>query len=263
MGEQYTHGLLDAWRKWNCGSHPFVLAGDEYLLVGPKSRALVAPPYSSWDALTQDSDFGRSGDRRLHLDLVPVPFTGDVERAKVVLLLLNPGLEPGDYFGEFEVPGFRARLVDNLHQDFSKTEYPFVYLDPAFAWHPGYRWWHGKFQGVIAALAKQWHASYADARCHFAKIMACIELVPYHSVSYGLPEKICKQLPSVRLARDYVRDVLRSRSESGDVLIVVTRKSSMWELDKSNNVIIYNGSETRAAHLTPKSRGGAGIVPFF
>jgi hypothetical protein len=253
--------LLTAWRDWKSDSPPFYLAGDEELASGSKSSALMAN-YSSWEAFTRDPDFGKSGDRRFHLGLVPVPFTGDLERAKVVLLLLNPGLEPGDYSGEMKVPGFRDRLADNLRQDFSTTEFPFVYLDPAVAWHPGYRWWHGKFQRVIADLAKLWHVSYADARRHFAKTMACVELVPYHSVSYSLSDRIRESLRSTRLAREYVRTVLRPRSEAGEVLIVVTRQDKAWGLAESKHVITYSGSERRAAHVTPRSRGGGKIVEF-
>ena len=76
-------------------------------------------------------DFGVPGDTRFHLGLVPAPFAGDIGRAKVIVLLLNPGPEPDDYFGEHKVPGFRDRLICNLRQDFSRTECPFVYLDPA------------------------------------------------------------------------------------------------------------------------------------
>jgi hypothetical protein len=177
--------LLTAWRDYEFNSPPYLLGGDDPLLSKPRSRAHVAI-HLSWESFIEEKDFGVPGDTRLHLGLVPVPFAGDIERAKVIVLLLNPGLEPDDYFGEYKVPGFRDRLICNLRQDFSRTEYPFVYLDPAISWHSGYRWWHGKFQRVIAALAKAWGVSYGDARRHFAKVIACVELVPYHSVSYSL-----------------------------------------------------------------------------
>lgn len=253
--------LLTTWRDWRFDSPPFLLAGDETLLSGPRSstRAVV---HQSWQSFIGGGDFGVRGDTRFHLSLVPLPFVGDVEHAKIVVLLLNPGLEPDDYFGEFQVPGFRDRLIDNLRQDFSRTEYPFVFLDPAISWHSGYRWWHGKFQRVIASLAGSWDVSYADARLHLAKIMACVELVPYHSVSYALSGKVRGGLRSAELACDYVHTVLRPRSEAGETLIVVTRHSSTWGLPESAHVVSYSGSETRAAHLTPTSRGGQRIVEF-
>ena len=142
--------LLNVWREWEIGSPPYILKGDDVLLsrAGADSRIAV---YPSWESYTQRDEFGRPGDIRLHLNLIPIPFVGDLARARIVVLLLNPGLEPDDYFAEFTVPGFRDRLLDNLRQEFKNPRYPFVYLDPALSWHSGYRWWHGKFQGLIAA----------------------------------------------------------------------------------------------------------------
>jgi hypothetical protein len=172
--------LLTAWHDWKFGSPPFFLAGDEVLGFQPNNCSVL---HATWESLTGTPDFGAPDEKRFHLSLVPVPFIGDVEHSKIVILLQNPGLDPADYFGEFKVPGFRARLIDNLRQDFSRTEYPFVCLDPDFSWHSGYRYWHEKLQGIIAVLAEKWHLDYADARLHMAKIIACIELVSYHSVS--------------------------------------------------------------------------------
>jgi hypothetical protein len=92
--------------------------------------------------------------------------------------------------------------------------------------------------------------------------MACVELIPYHSVKYDLPERIRRKLRSAELACDFVHGVLRPRSDAGEVLIVVTRQSLAWGLAESKHVITYSGSETRAAHLTPTSRGGRRIVEF-
>jgi hypothetical protein len=107
-----------------------------------------------------------------------------------------------------------------------------------------------------------WGVGYEDARKHFAKLMACLELVPYHSVSYGLSDGIRGKLSSVKIACQYVQEVLRPRAEAGEILIVVTRHSAKWGLPESSHVITYLGSETRAAYLTPNSRGGKRIVAF-
>ncbi len=249
--------LLEVWNGWIPTDYPFLFPGDDALLDKKWSA-----PFTSWESFYGDESFGARGDTRFHLSLVPVPFTGDLRTAKVVLLLLNPGLEADDYYGEFKVPGFRQRLIDNLRQDFSKTDYPFVYLDPSISWHSGYHWWHGKFQGLISSLSKDWGVTYADARRRFAKLVACVELVPYHSVTYGLPGKIRRALRSVVLARDHVQSVLRPRCETGEALIVVTRQTSAWGLSESLNTVMYSASEARAAYLTPSSRGGGRILEF-
>lgn len=246
------HELLKAWRDFECGSPPFLLAGDEVLL--PSSGSRTSAFYSSWESFAGDSRFGEQGSERFHLDLIPVSFAGDLCHAKVVILLLNPGLDPADYFGEFKVPGFRDRVVNNLRQDFRNTEYPFLYLDPAFSWHSGYRWWHGKFQRIIAEISKSRNISYAEARRYLSKVLASVELVPYHSFTYGLSDARRRQLRSANLACDYVKNILRPRSEAGDVLIVVTRQSRTWDLVASTNIVIYSGPETRASHLPQKAK---------
>lgn len=93
--------LLTAWHDWEFNSQPYLLGGDDLLLSKPRSRAQVAI-HSSWESFIGEEDFGVPGDTRFHLGLVPVPFAGDIERAKVIVLLLNPGLEPDDYFGEIQ-----------------------------------------------------------------------------------------------------------------------------------------------------------------
>jgi hypothetical protein len=251
--------LLKAWRDWEFGSAPYLLSGDDALKKGPKQHVAT---HASWEDFIGEASFGSRGDTRLHLGLVPVPFAGDVEKATVIVLLLNPGLEPDDYFGEYKVPGFRDKLICNLRQDFSRTAYPFVYLDPAIAWHSGYRWWHGKFQSVMASLAKEWKVNYSDARRYFSQILACVELVPYHSVSYGLPDRIREELTSAKIALEYVRNFLRPRADAGELLIVVTRQTSTWGLIEAAHVVTYEGPETRAAHLNPGSRGGKRVLEF-
>ena len=92
-------GLLTTWRDWKFSAPPYLLGGDDTLLSKPRSKAQVVI-HSSWESFIGEGDFGVPGDTRFHLGLVPVPFAGNVKRAKVIVLLLNPGLEPDDYFGE-------------------------------------------------------------------------------------------------------------------------------------------------------------------
>jgi hypothetical protein len=253
--------LLAAWGEWLPVTPPFVLSGDEHVMMRPR-RHPFSVVYQTWGEYAGAPDFWGGTDRSFHLGLLPVPFVGDIRSARVVILLLNPGLAPLDYFAELRVPTFRERQLRNLQQDFAGTDHPFLYLDPDFAWHSGFGWWHGKFRSVIAALARQWKCSFRDARRVVAQHLAAIELVPYHSERYRLSTPLREKLRSSALARDYVRDVLASRASVGDVLLVVGRQAQAWGIAEANNVIVYRGSEARAAHLTPRTRGGQKIVAF-
>ncbi len=59
---------------------------------------------------------------------------------------MNPGPGPHDYYGEYEVPKYRAALLANLKQG---PPTPFLFLDPQFAWHGGFDWWQEKLAKVI------------------------------------------------------------------------------------------------------------------
>jgi hypothetical protein len=85
-------------------------------------------------------------------------------------------------------------------------------------------------------------------------------LLPYHSTSFHDGGQWLKKLPSVQLARSFVHDVLVPRVRRGEATIVVTRKARLWRLPKLRGIVHYEGSESRAAHLSPTSRGGQAIL---
>ena len=104
--------LLEEWARWRpLGT--LILDGDrEALRQARSSRQAVIN--RSWRAAYRAGDFAAPGDNRLHLGLVPQPFIGDLRRASIFVLLLNPGLSPSDYYGEYQVPSFRRALLANL-----------------------------------------------------------------------------------------------------------------------------------------------------
>ena len=94
--------LLNEWRKWDSGDFPYVLDTDADVLESSSWKPGTAK-YRGWRKATGDPDFCKSEDKRLHLGLIPVPFMGDMLNASIYVLMLNPGLGPGDYF-EYKVP---------------------------------------------------------------------------------------------------------------------------------------------------------------
>jgi hypothetical protein len=189
-----------------------------------------------------------------------MPFLGDVRRASVYVLLLNPGLGPHDYYAEYEVPTFKAAVLANLRQDFSDNTERFLFLDPRFAWHGGFAWWHGKLVGVIEQLANRWKVAFAEARTRLATHLACIELFPYHSANFRDRDRWLSNLPSVALARSFVHEVVMSRVRSGEAMAILTRQARLWNLPRHRGVIEYSGQQARAAHLSPDSPGGQAII---
>lgn len=250
--------LLGAWAAWKPREPPFVLEVDRPILESESSVAATVS-FSSWQAAHESQDFCAPRDTRLHLGLIPTPFVGNMRRASVYVLLLNPGLGPQDYFGEYEVRDFRAALLANLRQDFRDGE-PFLFLDPRYAWHGGFGWWHGKLAFVMERLAERWQVPFAEARKRLASQLACVELLPYHSATFRNRSRWLRDLPSVSLARNFALTAIMARVRSGDAIAVVTRQSRVWGLPKHKRVVSYDGQQARAAHLSPNSLGGQAII---
>lgn len=249
------HQLLEAWRTFRPTQGPFVLAEDRPLLNEPGLTCRCG----DWRGYVADPDFGATRDPALHLDLLPMPFVGNLETASVYLLMLNPGLAPSDYFAEYEVPEYRAALRANLRQDQGSS---FFFLEPRFSWHGGFGYWHGKLHGLIAALAQRRGISYGAARMLLQSRLAVLQLAPYHSPTFALPDRVLHSLRSVELARAFAVEELLPRAQTDDCLVVVCRRARAWELPDVRNVVVYGASEARAAHLGPASRGGKAIIDF-
>jgi predicted transport protein len=250
--------LLNTWRLWDAAEPPFVLQDDEPVLRQVKGKVT-----QTWDEAHTAHDFGLPGDRRLHLGLLPHPFCGDVANASIYVLMLNPGVGFQDYYGEYHVPDYRSAVVATLRQEFQPDVLPFMYLDPKFAWHGGFAWWHGKLAGVIKHLCNHWQTSFAEARARLARCLASIELVPYHSESFGNARGIAKRLPSAQLAARFVREFVLPKVRDGKGIVIVTRKVRAWELPDGPGIIKYTAGQSRGAHLGLNSPGGAAIIKRF
>lgn len=213
---------------------------------------------TSWEKYLQDG-LPNGQDFALHLGLIPLPWLGDLERASVFILLLNPGLDPSDYFGEYKVPGLREALVENLRSS-PDRQYPLLWLDPKHSWHSGARYFRGKLNWLVEEFVQQGAKSYLEALQFVASQVCCLQLVPYHSVSFGLTDNVVSRLKSSALARRFVREHLAARP---GILTIVTRRSKDWGLEDGGRVVVYTGAEARSAHLGRNSRGGKAILDHF
>ncbi len=250
--------LLDAWADWRPDSPPFVLDGDREVLNSLQSaRAVVT--HRSWKEAFQAPDFCAPG-RKLHLALLPQPFIGDVRKASIYILLLNPALSPSDYYGEYDVPEYREALLANLKQPPRSDTTPYLFLDPKFAWHGGFSWWQNKLARVMNVWRPARKVSFAEARSLLASSIASIELFPYHSSSSKMQVAGCGSSSRVRLAREFVADLVLQRVQDGKAIVIVTRKVAQWNLPKHDGVVTYNPAQARGAHLTPESPGGRAIL---
>lgn len=248
--------LISSWSQFNFKDRLLTHPGDCYLRQ--KSRNDELAIYKSFDDYFLSKHFGLSGDKSLHLGLLPIPYIGNLKQADIFILMQNPGLSSGDYFGEYLNKPFKAALKRSLLQTNSNDKYPFIFLNPEFSWHPGFQYWQKKFDWIIENLKQKNSCSYQDAMSHLSKRLVCLELLPYHSQSFGAGAML-KKLHSVDLMKKYAREFLLPKARSKKILMIVARSQKDWKLDTCSEVIVYKNTETRAAHFTGNSRGGKAI----
>jgi hypothetical protein len=256
--------LVEFWRKCKLKKPPFFHPADRAALWQKNGR-FIETDVLNFDSFIAGPRFGGSDDNLLHLSLRPVPYLGNLARAKIFILLLNPGLEYADYWAEDERQPreFRERLESNLRQSFDGVKFPFFKLDPQFCWCSGFKWWEGKLRETIRRIAKERNTKYFEAMRDLSGKLACLELVPYHSSSFR-SHALLKDLESVKMATKFVETILIPKAEAGKCTLIVTRRVKDWgfsrSVKKSENIVIYRGGETRGASLGPKSSGGKAIL---
>src|SRR5713226_9347196 len=74
----------------------------------------------------------------LRFDVLPAPMVGDPRRARVWLLMLNPGFAEGELEDEEGDNYYRAQRRLAL---IGQARYPFWPLDPDLSWTVGGRYW--------------------------------------------------------------------------------------------------------------------------
>lgn len=248
------HPLIETWRRFSVSKPPFILEEDR-----PFLPAEIIRTYDSHESYIAGDIFCHKEDRTLHTGLLPIPYSGALENAKIFLLQLNPGLSPGDYFAEYHVAEFRDAQYRCLRQENANDDFPFIYLDPRFCWHPGFEYWQGKLHQIICKIRGNNNCSYQEASSILSKNVALLELLPYHSRNFDAGKHL-KYLYSVKLIQSYVKEILIPKAEKDQITIVVMRKGNIWGLYESDNVVVYGGHENRAAHLSLNSRGGKAIA---
>lgn len=240
--------LIEFWKKAPLDKHRYVHPDDQDQL---KERFIHEPIFTSDDyglALRE----GRLQNSKLHLTLLPTPYLGDLRNARVAILLLNPGLDATNFHTARHFPNLDKIMRGVIHQT---TPYnPF--LDPKWAWTSGFQWWERKLRGVAQIISKRnFNADYGKTLDLLSKEIACIELVSYHSTSFGGPTN----LPSAQAAREAALEIASNANRT----VIVTRSAAKWNLPAANNIITYGRGQARGASLSEKSSGGQAILRAF
>jgi hypothetical protein len=244
-----THELIRSWKKASLNVPPYIFPKDNAILSNKTMKTFL-----SLDDYVTSPEFGMQSDRSLHLGLLPIPYIGCLEKASIFILMLNPGFSPTNYFSEQNSQEYKKAHMHTLRQENTKDDYPFIFLDPKFSWHPGFEYWQKKLQTIIEAYAKQAQITYQQALKFISQKLACLELFPYPSKTFGATA-ILDILPSTTLMLKYTQEIIKPKARNDEVVVIVARGAKYWNLI-GHNIFPYGTAEARAAHLSLESRGG-------
>ena len=185
----------------------------------------------------------------IHFGLLPQPFIGDVENAKIIICSLNPGFSTDDYnTDELHHNDILEQLNPDNHNKtlFWLTEKP----DDKGNLSGGAKWWQGKLdqkdkeKSLVYNIIKEYKsdvASLSDEELKkekekvfkvLSENMAAIELFPYHSAKFNY--NYLKNCESTNKIIEYVKE-LAEKSKGKNRLICFTRSFKYWEVDKIEN----------------------------
>ena len=194
-----------------------------------------------WKKLPSQSPYVLSDDRdvlskinrieNFEFDILPEPFLGSIDTAKVILLNLNPGFDDEDG-PTHSREDFIEALQRNLQQ--VPSECPFYPLDPRFSDTPVYKWWNKKLRELIEKCG----------RITVSKNVACIEFFPYHSLSkVRMKQTIPSQQYNFYIVRQAMKDnktilIMRARREWFSCIPELEMYPYLLGLNSSQNVSV-------------------------
>jgi len=188
----------------------------------PKASPYVLPE----DRKLLDS-FNYSDESRPHTEILPAPYMGRPESARVFLLSLNPG------FKEWDVERERTDLDYDNEKRKSLTfqsRCPWFILDPSFSGTPGRKWWFSTLRIPIETFGLD----------RIVNSVMCVQYFPYQSSAYKQQHIIPSQLYSFELVKAAMK---------ANKLIIQFRGDKYWEnevlgLDTYETKVIIRSQET-------------------
>jgi hypothetical protein len=166
---------------------------------------------------------GTKFELRVEQGMLPEPYQGHINNAKVVFLMLNPCFDETDkkFYANKE---YYNEVIDTINQDLNK-EYPFSILHPKWSLSPASAYWRrqmGKYAEAISAITG---TSFEDGMKVVANNVATIELFPYHSKNW-MSTKSLMQIQSAKYSRYLAKKAI---TEQGKI-VVCTRAIREWSM---------------------------------
>lgn len=231
--ESYIEYLRRHYEKFKTGSAPYIFEGDEEAFES-----------EAWKELEKDKK------TKLHTELMPQPVTGDIMNAKIVFCFFNPGFAENDINEEARLRvqylrqlkqedayfyGLRKEYEDYGIGKYWRTDREIVNKNGKITKKPGLFKINSKEYSIVSLVHEGYHGKYSieDVYNMLSKIVADIELVPYHS-DIGPDDTFNKLLDSSKRAIRFLHDELLPNAREKGQLICITRHKEMWGITEKD-----------------------------
>tara|TARA_B100001057_G_scaffold159610_1_gene160286 strand:+ start:173 stop:964 length:792 start_codon:yes stop_codon:yes gene_type:complete len=188
----------------------------------------------------------KNNKHKILTNLLVVPFFGDVENAKIYILMGNPGFHTGDYVDEIENKDYLELVNKNLKLEL-KT---FKSLHENAINTGGYRYWsqNGRIPKITKLLTELNKKDYSQ-NYEFVKNSICvIESIAYHSCNK--PDNELYNLPSSRFTKRLVNEHVQTKVNNGEAMCFVWRSVSFWNMQDNKNLLIRDPKKAQLSMFT-------------
>lgn len=154
---------------------------------------------------------------KVHTEIMPAPFMGDVHNAPIVLLLLNPGYDKTEDADNY-YSDYRDWWKNEIQHHPTKPDLPFFALHEEYSKSSNY--WIRKLKPLIENSGRE----------IVSKNICSIQYFPYHTEKYkNIYKNLLKEegfidhLPSQKYNFDLVKKAMERNA-----LIIITRSKKLW-----------------------------------
>ena len=162
-------------------------------------------------------------DRKLYVNnFGPIPWVGNLLKAKVIIVMLNPGMSKlSKQINDEKLE--RPFLMRNLSQ---KNNPGLFYLNPKLKETGGGFYWRRRFNSFVQKSFDNLEVGYAD----IARRVCIVQLIAYHSQKD--PSSIRSKLPSARIMRDWILNEIKLKQRK---VLVIRGYNDIWPDKKPSN----------------------------
>lgn len=178
-------------------------------------------------------------------NLFVVPFFGDVENAKIYILMGNPGFHTGDYVDEIEDKNYIELIKKNLKLEL-KT---FKSLHSQAINTGGYRYWSNK--GRVPKISKfltNLNSQSSLRNFEYVKNSICVvESIAYHSCNK--PSNELYNLPSSKITKRLVNEYIQQKTDEGKAMCFIWRSVAFWNMKINKNILVREPKKAQSQYF--------------